>query len=460
MIDYLIHYVDRLGHWGYLVVFLIVVLECQPVLGLFMPGESMVLAGGFLASQGSFDLDDLIFTISCAAILGDSIGYELGRSLGRDWLLRHGRWAGISKARLQRIDDFFSRHGGKAAFIAHFMHLLRSLVPFVAGSSGMRYRTFLVFNTLGCVVWATTFVSLGYLLGASWHLAERWIGGGAAVIGILLVLAVAVSWLWRWIAQHEKEIRQRWETFLALPRMARFRACFAPQLEWLQHRLSPEGYLGLHLTVGALVLIGACWLFGGITEDVLHGDPLTLVDAQVADFFNEHATPWLTQTMFAISFIGSGLFLTPVATAVAIYLIWGRSWYWLLALVLIVPGGALLNVIAKHLIHRQRPVFENPIATLDTYSFPSGHTMDAMLFYGLMAAFAVVAVRGWKLKTLAVVGAFFIVLLVAFSRVCLGLHYLSDVLAAMAAGLAWLAFCLTAVETFRRRSKARQRMTS
>lgn len=451
MIEYLIHMVDRLGDWGYFVIFLIILLECQAVIGLLMPGESLVLVGGFLASQGSFDLDVLIVTIAVAAILGDSIGYELGRWLGMDWLLRHGRWVGIREAHLERVENFFSRHGGKSAFFAHFMHLLRSLVPFAAGSSRMPYRTFFVFNALGCVAWASIFASLGYLLGASWRLAEKWIGRGSAVIGILLALVVVLAWLWRWIVRHEKEIRERWNAFLALPQVARFRERFAPQLKWLQQRLSPQGYLGLHLTLGAMVLIGACWLFGGITEDVLHGDPLTVVDARVAAFFNANATPWLTRTMFAITFTASGRFLTPVAGAVALYLVWRRSWYRLLALVLAVPGGSLLNVIVKHLIHRHRPVFENPIATLNDYSFPSGHTMAATLFCGLMAAFAVVAFRTWKAKTLAVVGAVFMVLLVAFSRVALGLHYLSDVLASMAAGVAWLAFSLTAVETFRRR---------
>lgn len=205
MIEHLIDFVDRIGHWGYLVVFVIILLECQPVLGLLMPGESIVLAGGFLASQGSFDLDLLVLTISCAAILGDSIGYELGRWLGNEWLLRHGSWAGISKSRLESIGDFFSRHGGKSAFIAHFMHFLRALVPFVAGSSGMRYGTFLVFNALGCVAWASIFASLGYLLGASWRIAEKWIGRGSAVIGILLALVVVLAWLWRWYRQLQRD---------------------------------------------------------------------------------------------------------------------------------------------------------------------------------------------------------------------------------------------------------------
>ena len=83
MVDQLVNFVGHLGHWGYLVIFLVVALECQAILGLVMPGESLVLVGGFFAEQGVFDLAGLILVISLAAILGDSIGYELGRYLGR-----------------------------------------------------------------------------------------------------------------------------------------------------------------------------------------------------------------------------------------------------------------------------------------------------------------------------------------------------------------------------------------
>ncbi len=252
---------------------------------------------------------------------------------------------------------------------------------------------------------------------------------------------------------HEREIREQWRALSTHPSMSKFRKRFAPQLAWLQRRLSPEGYLGLHLTAGALLLLGACWLFGGITEDVLTGDPLTLVDRQVADFLHANAIPWLTRIMLAITFLGSVAFLAGASAVAALYLAWQRWWYRLLTLLLAVPGGALLNLLLKHVFHRQRPLFENPLVTLTSYSFPSGHTMGAALFYGALAAFAVVALRGWRWKTLAVLAASFVVLLVGFSRIYLGAHYLSDVLGAFAAGAAWLTLCLTAVDTLRRRKR-------
>ena len=90
MLDRLITIAGQLGHWGYLVIFFGVVLECQVILGLIMPGESLVLAGGFFAEQGLLHPGVLIVVISIAAILGDSIGYEMGRHLGQGWLLKQG----------------------------------------------------------------------------------------------------------------------------------------------------------------------------------------------------------------------------------------------------------------------------------------------------------------------------------------------------------------------------------
>jgi len=142
MLDFLLNLVGDLGHWSYLVIFLVVVLECQAGLGLVMPGESMVMVGGFLAERGMFDLPVIVIVISLAAIIGDSIGYKLGLRFGTEWLLRYAGRFGLHQEHLARVDGFFAKHGGKAVFSSHFLSLLRSLMPFVAGSHRMSYMKF------------------------------------------------------------------------------------------------------------------------------------------------------------------------------------------------------------------------------------------------------------------------------------------------------------------------------
>ncbi|MBI3802472.1 MAG: DedA family protein [Nitrospirae bacterium] len=197
MVERLIGFVGRVGHWGYLIIFLGAMLECSAFFGLVVPGESLVLVGGFLANQGALDLGDLIPLITLGAILGDSIGYELGRSLGRDWLLRYGGWAGLDAEKLARVDQFFQNQGGKAIFLGRFIGFLRALVPFIAGTSRMPYPSFLFFNALGALCWSTGFLLIGYFLGASWHVAEKWVGRATGLLGGGALLVIVFIWLWK-----------------------------------------------------------------------------------------------------------------------------------------------------------------------------------------------------------------------------------------------------------------------
>lgn len=154
--------------------------------------------------------------------------------------------------------------------------------------------------------------------------------------------------------------------------------------------------------------------------------------------------------MLLISNLHGIVGISILAAVMALFLIWKRGWYWLLALVLALPGGMLLNLLTKHAFGRARPSFSDPILALTTYSFPSGHVAASTLFYGVLAAFIVARIDAWRWRVLIVLLAFLLVALVALSRVYLGVHYLSDVLAALVESIAWLALCLTAVHTLRR----------
>jgi undecaprenyl-diphosphatase len=238
--------------------------------------------------------------------------------------------------------------------------------------------------------------------------------------------------------------------FSSFPRLHRFLAA----------RLSPEGETGLHLTVGVVLMLVAAWVFGGIAEDVATGDPITLLDVQLAQWLHDHARPSVTRGMLFIThwhgFIGSSV----MALMLAAYFHMRRQHYWLLAVVAVVPGGMSLNVLLKYVFQRARPSFDDPLLTLDTFSFPSGHTVSATLLYGLLACWLVMHQRGAGRHAAIIAGAAFMVALVGVSRMYLGVHYLSDVLAGVAEGCTWLAICITAISTLRRRREGRALQTN
>jgi membrane protein DedA with SNARE-associated domain len=197
VLQYLLDLVGRLGHWSYLIIFTAAALECAAFVGVLIPGESLMLASGFFAHQRLLELDAVLVVGIIGAIAGDNIGFQLGSHLGREWLLRHGARFGLKSRRLDKADAFFARHGPKAVFFGRFVGFARALVPFVAGASRMRYATFVVYDALGAVLWSVGCVLLGYFLGASWRVAEKWISRSGVIVGGLVALALLGAWFRR-----------------------------------------------------------------------------------------------------------------------------------------------------------------------------------------------------------------------------------------------------------------------
>ena len=181
-------------------------------------------------------------------------------------------------------------------------------------------------------------------------------------------------------------------------------------------------------------------------------EAITLADIQMANWFHSHATPTLTRFMLTITNLHSTVAIAFYSVLMALWLIRKKDWHWLLTLLAIVPGGMLLNVLMKQAFQRARPVFDHPLLTLSSYSFPSGHTAASTVFYGALAAYLVCHLKPWRwgMAFVTAMSAAMMVALVGLSRMYLGVHYLSDVLAAAIEGVAWLAFCLTIAASWRK----------
>jgi membrane protein DedA with SNARE-associated domain len=149
------------GSWLYLISGGLAFAEAALLVGFVLPGEIALLVGGYFCRYGPLELWVMCVIAVCCAVIGDSVGFELGKKLGPPLRRsRIGRW--IGERRWAAVDAALHRHGGKAVFIGRFTALLRALTPSMAGMSGMRYRTFLVWNAAGGLLWGTGCVLLGY----------------------------------------------------------------------------------------------------------------------------------------------------------------------------------------------------------------------------------------------------------------------------------------------------------
>lgn len=173
---------------AYAVIALLVLSEAALFVGFVLPGETAVLVGGVLASAHQLSLTALLVLVVVAAVVGDTIGYEVGRHAGPRLLA--SRPLRRHASRLDGARDALRRRGGAAVLLGRFTAFLRAVMPALAGLSRMPYRRFLLWNAAGGVVWGVGVTLLGYFAGASYRTVEGLLGRGSA---LLLVLVVAVA---------------------------------------------------------------------------------------------------------------------------------------------------------------------------------------------------------------------------------------------------------------------------
>ncbi len=182
----------HLAAWQvYLLVGVLAFGEAAVLLGFVLPGETAVILGGVASRVGHAHLAVIVPLVVAAAVLGDSVGYEIGRRIGPrllNWRLVRARSAPFDAARA-----FLDRRGARAVFIGRFTVFLRTVIPGLAGMSGLSYRRFFVANASGGVIWAIGYSVLGYAIGTAYQSVERYSTIGSSVLLALIVLAVVLG---------------------------------------------------------------------------------------------------------------------------------------------------------------------------------------------------------------------------------------------------------------------------
>lgn len=416
-------------HWSYLAVFFIALAESLAAVGLFVPGAVLMISAGALIGMGIVGFWPILFAAVAGAIAGDGLSFWLGHHyrdrLRTFWPFRdHPQWLSLG-------EKYFHRHGGKSILFGRFVGPVRPFVPVVAGMLGMQPRAFYTANILSAFVWAPGYLLPGMAFGASLALA----GEVALRLVVLLVLFGALIWFVLWSMRR---------LFVELSPRAGLMA--QALLDWggrhpklnrliggLLDPLQPEFRT---LLVLAALLIGATWLFLGVLEDVVTGDPLVRVDLGLYQLVQDLRTPWGDRIMVLVTELGDGVVIALVAGAVLAWLLWLRQWrvagYWTAAIVF----GQLAATIFKQVLQRPRPL-ANIYDGMSTYAFPSGHAVMSTVVYGFLAVLIARQLsrpRRWIAYAIAAM----LISAIAMSRLYLGAHWLSDVIGGLSLGLVWV----------------------
>lgn len=198
-------------------------------------------------------------------------------------------------------------------------------------------------------------------------------------------------------------------------------------------------------------MTNALFLPQNFTAPLALTNPLGGTDHELATWFHERLSPAFVSVLRAFTDFGSGEWIGLVMFALVLFFAWKRWWPSLVTLIIAVPGGMLLNEWVKVLVHRQRPFVGGPFADWSGYSFASGHTIGATLLYGQLLLFVLPALKARHWRVVSVCSAISLIGLVGFSRIALGAHFLTDVLAAIFFGIIWLTLCVTLGKPLRTR---------
>jgi len=471
-IQLLLPTIEHFHMTGYWIALLAALFETTIGVGLILPGSTIILFMGALAAKGYFDLGDLIWFAAIGAIIGDNINYFIGKKYGLN-IFKNGFWF-IKPAHFKKGEKFFEKYGSKSVFIGRFIPSIKEVIPLIAGTFGMKRAPFMVWNIFGAIGWSLVWVLPGYFFAQSLDIAKIWLTRAGFLLTILLVVFILLyalkiilikkgrnffsllSSVWQSVKQAIAENQE----------IQKFTKRHKNFFLFLRKRLDKNNFYGLPLTLLSLALFYVLALFGGIIEDIINSDIIVSMDIRAANLFTIFRNAELTKIFFWITLLGKWqVVLIFAISAMLILWFWEKKSY-IAPLMLSIVGSEVFTFIGKIVFRRARP--DVAIYPESSFSFPSGHATIAIAFYGFLAYCLIRNIKSWKYK----VNIFFIsliaILLIGFSRLYLGVHYVSDVWGGYLSGAIWLIIAISLSEylLFRKQEKgairfnARKRLTT
>lgn len=429
---------DLTEPWLYVLVFLLAAAEGAALVGLVLPGETSMLIAGVVVYQGNAD-GPLVYGCGIVgAVVGDSLGYWIGRRFGpRIRSSRLGRKVG--EERWHRAESYLRERGGRAVFFGRFAGFLRTLVPPVAGQARMHYGRFIAFNAPAAALWAAIFISLGFAGGGSWHSVERWAGRASAFVAILIGALVVSALAARWLLGHRSTAMRLWERTIASGPIRLVRDRFSRQLAFLRRRFDTAERFGLFFSLATLIAVATGIGLGELLDALHEGDELGRLDRSIAEFTEAHRNESMDAATSAIAaWMNASSAAIAAGAGAVVAAVVSRNSRWVVEGAAAIAGALLLDQLVRR--------FMELLGLRSPGEFPSGDILAVVVVVGLAVHIAG-RFHGWR--TAVVIGAVGVVVAVAMGVVAIYRgEATSSVLGGLLLGVIWFGITAAAVAAY------------
>jgi membrane protein DedA with SNARE-associated domain len=438
--DYIQPYLDYFSahpQWAIALIFLIAFGEALLIIGLFVPSTAVLVGAGILVGTGHLGFWPVFLATAIGAIAGDQVSYWAGKLFGNRlkalWPLN--RYPQL----VARGEDFVRQHGGKSIAIGRFVPGVKAVVPGIVGMFGMNQLYFILVNFSSGLVWTAAHVFPGILIGQGLAFAGELSGRLVVVLLVLLVLIAVAGYLIRLLAAGISPYLNH-----LLGRVSDWaRAKRGRSWKRFARAISPDNPRSVLIVLFAAIIVTGLIAALSLVVRAASGNAVSNMDLSIYNLMREMRNAPADEIMITLTMLGDGAVMTFLAIAMVAWLLWRKANRGALAATIAIVAAKLFVPIMKFGIQRPRPI--DLYDGAEFFSFPSGHATMAAVIFGILAVLVSHSMGRWgRALVYSVCGA--IIVAIGYSRVYLGAHWLSDVLAGLLFGLVIVAAFGVAIE--------------
>ena len=424
--------------WALVIIFLIAMGEALLIIGLFVPSTAVLVGAGVLVGTGHLEFWPVIIATAVGCIVGDQISYWAGRLFGERlktmWPLN--RYPQL----VAKGEDFVRLHGGKSIAIGRFVPGVKSVVPGIVGMFGMNQLFFIFVNVTSGIVWSFAHVVPGVLIGQGLAFAGELSGRLLVVLLVLLVLLALAGYVIRLAAAGVSPYLNH--LLFRVSHWARSK----PGRSWQRfaRAVSPDNPRSVIIVLFAAIAFTSIVALTNLGIRAASSNALSNIDLSVATLMRETRNAPADEILTVVTMMGDTVVMVALAFAILLWLVWHKAYRAAWAAGIAIVAAKLFEIAIKAGIQRHRPS-DLSYTGIDYFSFPSGHATMAAVIFGILAVLVSHSMGRWgRAVVYAICGI--LVVMIGYSRVYLGAHWMSDVVAGLLFGTVMMAAFGVAIE--------------